>query len=485
MSQITPYPNSVSAKEQKRADYSRTRTSKSKASKQQPQSQETGDAATMVFSKLTPAQVKQVVAAFQEDMTFTDHRQQYKVEYSLPTLFFIIVLGWLCGYRTALGLATFVEKFRDDLMELFLDYDGAQISHDTFNRILSNCVVSDIEGFLMAFGRRLLEQYLSTENKLIGVHADGQVIRGAHGDTARICHVTLYCPAIGASVGQGIAGTKENEQVALRRAFKKLDVTKCLVITGDAMHTQIETAKQLVESGDHFLFCVKKNQKGLLTEVERLFSDGRYRRQNASEEAECVSGRITEREASVIDGHKLDVHRIKRGSEWLPLIKTVIKIERYNEIKNIKTKVKYRCDGSLVEVKDSRPDASVEVAYYISSIPYYHPNVAHEIMSLIREHWSVENEVHWWADYYLNQDRDLKIKNETLAANCVALNRFVADVYEHEKRFIREHAVTSTQKQISRSMVMRTLTNDLMASLTALARYCYRHILEGAENSHA
>lgn len=159
MSQITPYPNSVSAKEQQRADYSRTRTSKSKASKQQPQSQETGDAATMVFSKLTPAQVKQVVAAFQEDMTFTDHRQQYKVEYSLPTLFFIIVLGWLCGYRTALGLATFVEKFRDDLMELFLDYDGAQISHDTFNRILSNCVVSDIEGFLMAFGRRLLEQY--------------------------------------------------------------------------------------------------------------------------------------------------------------------------------------------------------------------------------------------------------------------------------------------------------------------------------------
>lgn len=487
MNQILPHPDSTSAKKQQRqrATTSRTRTINAPATEQHPQLQEPDVSAKTVLNLLTPAQVRRVIAAFQEEMTFTDHRQQYKVQYSLPTLFFIIVLGWLCGYRSALGLEFFVDKFRAVLAELFEDYDGELISHDTFNRVLSNCVVSDVEGFLMAFGRRLLEQF-STDNKLVGVHADGQVLRGAHGDTTRLCHVTLYCPAIGSSVGQGVASTKENEQVALRRAIKKLDATKSLVVTGDAMHTQFKTAKLLEESGQYFLFCVKNNQKGLLKEIERVFSDGRYRRLTAEEGAECVSGRITEREASVIDARKLDMKKLKRGDDWMPLIKTIIKVERYTEIKNTKPpKKKYRQDGTLVEVKDNaRPDAAVEVAYFISSVPYCHPNVAHVLMSLIREHWMVENSVHWWADVYLNQDRDLKVKNETLAANCVALNRFAADVYEHEKRFRRKHGVTSAERHMGRSQVMRWINNDIMAALTALARYCYKDMLE-EENSQA
>ena len=89
-----------------------------------------------------------------------DPRRDHLKEYSLECLFYITIAAVLGGAESWYEVAEFGRMREDFFRSRIKDFRSVP-SHDTFNRILSNCVVSDIEGFLMAFGRRLLEQYLS------------------------------------------------------------------------------------------------------------------------------------------------------------------------------------------------------------------------------------------------------------------------------------------------------------------------------------
>ena len=45
------------------------------------------------------------------------------------------------------------------------------------------------------------------------------------------------------------------------------------MVTGDALYTQRELCKQIVDSGGEYLFVVKENQPTLLEDIAALFAD--------------------------------------------------------------------------------------------------------------------------------------------------------------------------------------------------------------------
>ena len=108
--------------------------------------------------------------------------------------------------------------------------------------------------------------------------ADGKELRHAQG--AQV--VTLTHPASQYYRGSQLVEAKSNEIPAVRDLLERVDVTGCLVGI-DALHTQDETARQIVqEAGGDYLLTVKANQKKLrqtlaqkLPEPEQLFFPSR------------------------------------------------------------------------------------------------------------------------------------------------------------------------------------------------------------------
>jgi hypothetical protein len=105
--------------------------------------------------------------------------------------------------------------------------------------------------------------------------ADGKALRHAHG--AQV--VMLTHPASQYYRASQLVEAKSNEIPAVRQLLERVDVTGCWVGI-DALHTQQETARQIVqEAGGDFLLTVKANQKELrqtlakrLPTSEQLFS---------------------------------------------------------------------------------------------------------------------------------------------------------------------------------------------------------------------
>jgi predicted transposase YbfD/YdcC len=71
-------------------------------------------------------------------------------------------------------------------------------------------------------------------------------------------------------LGQVKVEDKSNEIPAIPRLLELLDITGCLV-TIDAIGTQTEIAKTIVDRGGEYLLPVKENQGHLYGDMERLF----------------------------------------------------------------------------------------------------------------------------------------------------------------------------------------------------------------------
>ena len=105
--------------------------------------------------------------------------------------------------------------------------------------------------------------------------ADGKVLR--HARSAQV--VTLTHPVSQYYRGSQLVETKSNEIPAVRQLLKRVDVAGCLIGI-DALHTQQDTARQIVQdAGGDYLMTVKANQKALrqtlarrLPTAEPLFS---------------------------------------------------------------------------------------------------------------------------------------------------------------------------------------------------------------------
>jgi predicted transposase YbfD/YdcC len=74
-------------------------------------------------------------------------------------------------------------------------------------------------------------------------------------------------------IAQQAVAAKSNEITAIRPLLANIDIAGC-VVTADAMHTQKNTARFIVEEKQaDYLFTVKDNQSTLKQDIESLSLD--------------------------------------------------------------------------------------------------------------------------------------------------------------------------------------------------------------------
>jgi hypothetical protein len=185
------------------------------------------------------------------------------------------VAGMVC--LIVMAMATGVRKGPDDLAQfadtlsqpqlrvLGFRRDKRTLLHrcpkkTTFTRVLTQVDAAVLEQVLLDWQRRLTGP---VQDSLVII--DGKKMR--HGGVEMVNAANGH----GQYLGGVITQTKSNEIPAARQLLGRLELTGKIVLA-DALHTQVETAQQILfEQGGEFLLTVKANQPTLQKTLQNLF----------------------------------------------------------------------------------------------------------------------------------------------------------------------------------------------------------------------
>lgn len=135
----------------------------------------------------------------------------------------------------------------------------------TFQRVLAGVDARAVEQVLLLWQEQVLGP---AQHQLVLV--DGKEIR--HADVKLVNAVT----ETGRWLGASLIPLETNEIPLARQQLAKLDVVGKIVIA-DAIHTQNETARQILfDGGGDYLLTVKANQKELVATLETLLTEQRF-----------------------------------------------------------------------------------------------------------------------------------------------------------------------------------------------------------------
>jgi len=200
--------------------------------------------------------------------------------------------------------------------------------------------------------------------------------------------VTAFSAEGGVVIGhQGFrSGDGESEILAARDVLSCLDLQGVLV-TGDAIHCQRDTAQTILDRGGDYLFTLKDNRPALHQEIVEYF-------------AEIIGAHWPPLETVDNDHGRQEIRRhwVSHDLDWLtgpcraadlpelpPGVASLAMVER-ETTHHGKTRRSRR--------------------YYVSSAPL----TAERFAVSVRSHWRIENSLHWVLDETFNED---KVRNRS------------------------------------------------------------------------
>ena len=207
------------------------------------------------------------------------------------------------------------------------------------------------------------------------------------------------------------------------------------VATGDAAHCSVATARAILDTGADYLLHLKANRATLYDAVAAFFAAADATRFANVEARHCRReehghGRDEIREAWSVRASAV----VLRGAEW-PALRSITRLERTRVV---------------------RGERTVETHFYLSSLP---PKVR-RIAAAAREHWGVENNLHWVLDVQMGED-GCTIHNEQGAQNFGALRRVALTLLQRETTLKRGLAAKRAKAGRNTAYLERVLTQGI------------------------
>jgi predicted transposase YbfD/YdcC len=280
----------------------------------------------------------------------------------------------------------------------FLKLPGGIPSHDTFNRVISALDPSELE---QGFSDWVVSIARLTTGEVVAI--DGKALCGTReaGKKTLVPMVSAWASANNLVLAQRKVEDKSNEITAIPKLLAALELSGT-VVTIDAMGCQRSIAEKIVAKKADYILAVKENQGHLLAEIKDSFQ--MLAAAAVAEEIDCGHGRVEQCRCSVI----ADLSLLEKASEWVSLQGLVrIESERY-----------HKATG-----KTER-----EIRYYITSLK---PDAV-RLNRAIRQHWGIENRLHWALDVSFGEALDHKRAGHA-AQNFSLLNRIALNLLKQDK----------------------------------------------------
>ncbi len=333
-----------------------------------------------------------------------DPRDNERIHHPFVTLLFISICALISGCEHYTEIEDFADSKKDWLSN-FVDMSMGVPSHDTFRRLFCILDFSRFQEFFINWTHSVKES-LGIKKDQIGI--DGKRIRGSFCESkfVKALHmVNAWSTQAGLSLGSEPTDKKSNEITAIPKLLELLKLKGCLVSI-DAIGCQTEIASKVIEKGGGYLLALKGNQTGLQEAVEEVF-----RRSETNSKTKLIKERHIEKEEGI---HNRDMERI---CEVIPLTKKIDFLHE-DKWKNLSSLIRVKCTVKNLSTREQ----SYEVRFYISSAK----STAKDFQQAVKNHWGVENKLHWQLDVTMREDHDKKwveqaVKNFSLARQ-TALN---------------------------------------------------------------
>jgi predicted transposase YbfD/YdcC len=304
-----------------------------------------------------------------------DPRMDRQKKHKLLDIIGIAVCAAIAGADTWASVQAF-GKSKEVWLRTFLDLENGIPSHDTFGRVFS-LLAPD------AFQQAFREWVRIIQGKVEGLVAvDGKTVRGSHdrANSKKAIHiVSAWAVESGVSLAQVKVDDKSNEIKAIPELLRMLDLHGCLVSI-DAMGCQRDIAQNIVDASGDYLLSVKGNQGTLAEDVEQEF---KHAMADGFAHMDHLYRDVVDR------GHG----RTERRQYWYT-----------HDVQGLGTLERWPKLNGMVMCRATRTDkgeTSVEDRYFITSC--IHNDVA-KIADAVRNHWGIENGLHWVLDVAFLED---------------------------------------------------------------------------------
>ncbi len=216
---------------------------------------------------------------------------------------------------------------------------------------------------------------------------DGKTLRHSYDKSRRrgaIHVISAFSTMHSLVLGQIKTDEKSNEITAIPELLNMMDI-KGKIITTDAMGCQKDIAEKIQKQGGNYLFAVKGNQGRLNKAFEEKFP------------------------LKELNNPEHDSYAMSEKSHGREEIRLHIVCDVPDEL----------IDFTLMTVR-----------YYISSADL----TAEKFATAIRNHWHVENKLHWRLDVVMNED-DCKIRRGNAAELFSGIRHIAINILTNDKVF--------------------------------------------------
>jgi predicted transposase YbfD/YdcC len=292
-----------------------------------------------------------------------------------------------------------------------LDLPHGIPGHDTFRRVLSRLAPEELTQCFIAWTNALSA---ASGGDIVSI--DGKTLRHSFDQatsTAAIHMVSAWASANRLVLGQLKVEEKSNEITAIPALLRLLDVTGA-VVTIDAMGCQKDIAKTITEQGADYVLALKDNHPTLAEAVTVFLNDAR-----ATGFAD-----IAHAYHETVDG---DHGRIETRRYWIT-----------SEIEWLGAKASWSNLHSVGMVEARREvgnTVQVETRYFLTSLPAQGVRFA----QAVRQHWGIENSLHWVLDVSFDEDA-CRIRKDKGAQTFAVLRHIALNLLRrepHHKRGIK------------------------------------------------
>ena len=341
-------------------------------------------------------------------------------QHDLTELLFIALLAMLSGAENCSDMAQFARS-RKALLGTILTLEHGVPSHDTFSRVFR---LLDPEAFEKSF-RRFMKAF-GKATKIKGVVAlDGKALRRAY-ERGKSHMPPIMVTAWGAQTRMALANvlaSGNNEAAAALQLVKLLTLEGC-VVTADALHCHRDMARAIVKRGGDYALAVKNNQPGLMADAKAAIAAVRTNAQPTTAR-DARHGRKEIRTAVVV------------------ATKDMAKRHNFPGLK------------AVARIKSRRGRDNTVVRYFLLT-RCFKPA---KLLSIVREHWSIENRLHWMLDVVLDEDQ-ARSRKDHAPANLAVLRRLALNV-------ARAHpdAKTSMRQKLKRAGWDETFLIELLGHM--------------------
>jgi predicted transposase YbfD/YdcC len=340
---------------------------------------------------MTPSRSPELLAHFAQ---LKDPRVERTKRHKLLDIVFIAVCAVVSGTNDFVGMAKF-GRSKQAWLAKYLELPNGIPSDDTFRRVLS---ALDADAFVNCFLSWVEDFQEATAGRVISI--DGKTVRASldrKKDQKPLHVVSAWAVRNRLVLGQEVVDEKSNEITAIPKLLEVLELAGA-VVTIDAMGCQKEIVAKIRDKGADYVVTVKANQEHLQADVIQAFAavdDGTASGQ--PQRYETADGRHGRQETRICEVLPVPAG-LRHAQDWKDL----------------------RCICRVTRIYRERADEKSEVRYFISSLEAN----AKVLACAIRDHWGVENGLHWVLDMYFGEDRS-RARADNAAANLAMLRRWV------------------------------------------------------------